>query len=282
MLAARDCSGYDAWEWAQSVYESDPKAFANLDPDGDGIACMGLSSGFAPAFWKSELPKNVVLGTLEEIIDGDTYQITVNSRSDRYRLYRADTPEVFESPECGGSSATDYARYALTFSDTLGQVWVETVGQQDQYGRMLAYIWFTVGGEPYLLNHVLINNGWARDVDYDSAIDPYRVELRNAAGFAERHQLGVWKQCGGFGVAMPSAQTLSAQAPPPTEASFELEPTQAPMSLGGACDPNYSPCVPNVTDDLDCDDIQMAVQVIGYDRHGFDRDGDGYGCESYG
>lgn len=47
------------------------------------------------------------------------------------------------------------------------------------------------------------------------------------------------------------------------------------------CDPNYSPCVPNVSYDLDCPDIGFEVEVIGYDKHGFDRDGDGYGCESY-
>lgn len=48
------------------------------------------------------------------------------------------------------------------------------------------------------------------------------------------------------------------------------------------CDPNYSGgCVPNVGYDLDCPDIGFSVSVIGYDRHRFDRDGDGYGCESY-
>ena len=47
------------------------------------------------------------------------------------------------------------------------------------------------------------------------------------------------------------------------------------------CDPNYSGCVPNVSYDLDCADIGFSVTVIGYDKHRFDRDGDGYGCESY-
>lgn len=46
------------------------------------------------------------------------------------------------------------------------------------------------------------------------------------------------------------------------------------------CDPNYSPCVPYVSYDLNCPDIgYMTVRVIGYDRHGFDRDRDGFGCE---
>jgi hypothetical protein len=47
------------------------------------------------------------------------------------------------------------------------------------------------------------------------------------------------------------------------------------------CDTNYSGCVPIVSYDLDCNDIGRSVVVLGYDKHGFDRDNDGYGCESY-
>lgn len=47
------------------------------------------------------------------------------------------------------------------------------------------------------------------------------------------------------------------------------------------CDPDYSGCVPNVSYDLDCDDVQEEVEVYGDDYHGLDGDGDGYGCESY-
>lgn len=48
------------------------------------------------------------------------------------------------------------------------------------------------------------------------------------------------------------------------------------------CDSNYTPCVPNVSYDLDCPDIGFQVTVIGNDHHGFDgNDNDGQGCESY-
>ena len=67
--------------------------------------------------------------------------------------------------------------------------------------------------------------------------------------------------------------------------------SKAPSSTGGgtgavltsSCDPNYSGyCVPNVSYDLDCPDIGHMVYVVGVDRHRFDADNDGYGCESYG
>ena len=54
---------------------------------------------------------------------------------------------------------------------------------------------------------------------------------------------------------------------------------QAPPTSN--CDPNYSGCVPKVSYDLNCPDIGFMVRVIGRDKHNFDRDKDGYGCESY-
>ncbi len=57
-------------------------------------------------------------------------------------------------------------------------------------------------------------------------------------------------------------------------------PPPAPKPITN-CAPGYSPCVPNVSYDLNCPDIGFSVTVTGSDPHGFDRDGDGYGCESY-
>lgn len=47
------------------------------------------------------------------------------------------------------------------------------------------------------------------------------------------------------------------------------------------CNPNYSPCIPNSSYDLDCADVGKTVRVIGTDEYRLDRDGDGAGCESY-
>ncbi len=55
----------------------------------------------------------------------------------------------------------------------------------------------------------------------------------------------------------------------------------APAAPAAAeCDPNYTgTCVPIVSYDLNCDDIDGSVTVVGSDPHGFDGDGDGSGCE---
>lgn len=66
---------------------------------------------------------------------------------------------------------------------------------------------------------------------------------------------------------------------PPVDKVIAIGTYEAPVQK---CDPNYSGgCVPIVSYDLDCPDIGFAVTVIGRDIHRFDRDKDGYGCESY-
>lgn len=69
----------------------------------------------------------------------------------------------------------------------------------------------------------------------------------------------------------------AAPAPKPQPAA---QAPAADSASGSGCDPNYSgTCVPQVSYDLNCDDISGSVTVLGSDPHGFDGDGDGYGCE---
>ena len=48
------------------------------------------------------------------------------------------------------------------------------------------------------------------------------------------------------------------------------------------CDPSYPEvCIASPPPDLNCDDVPFKdIQVVGSDPHGFDREGDGIGCES--
>ena len=71
--------------------------------------------------------------------------------------------------------------------------------------------------------------------------------------------------------------TLAMQPKIVVRGTYVKPVVQAPPA--SSCDPNYSGCVPIVTYDLDCGDIGFTVRVLGYDKHGFDRDRDGYGCE---
>jgi hypothetical protein len=58
-------------------------------------------------------------------------------------------------------------------------------------------------------------------------------------------------------------------------------PPPPPPPSSPSCIPSYSPCVPNVSYDLDCPDIGFRVSVHGADPYNLDADNDGIGCERY-
>jgi hypothetical protein len=133
------CTSYDAWEWAQAVFESDRTTYQALDPDGDGTACPELPHGFAPSFWTTAIPKDVQEATLVRVIDGDTFEVLIDGVSNRVRIYRADTPETQNEQHCGGPEATAFATTALSYNDTPGTVYIEKdTTSRDKYGRELA------------------------------------------------------------------------------------------------------------------------------------------------
>jgi micrococcal nuclease len=51
---------------------------------------------------------------------------------------------------------------------------------------------------------------------------------------------------------------------------------------GSECDPSYpTVCIPSLPADLDCGDIQYRrFEVLPPDRHGFDGNKDGVGCQN--
>jgi len=86
--------------------------------------------------------------------------------------------------------------------------------------------------------------------------------------------LGLWKSCPGTQLT-PNEDLTTVSAVMTSTAS---------ASANGACDPNYTECLPVFPPDLDCTDVKRLglapVHVIGKDVHKLDRDGDGVGCDS--
>jgi micrococcal nuclease len=264
-----DCADYDAWEWAQSIYDQQPSTRDGLDPDGNGIACDDLPrGGFAPAWWTDAIPGTAIEAELVSIVDGDTLVVTIDGAEDEVRFYRSDAPEY---AGCGGVEATEFVQRALAFNDDDLKMFLESdVTGRDRYDRRLAYVWFQIEGKPYLLNEVLLRSGWARDVDYGDRL--YGDQLGMAEQFAERWQIGQWELCGGF----DASDLIGSDAP--------VEEITQEGPGAGECDPSYpGVCIPpiEVTGDLDCGQIEFRrFQVIQPDPHGFDAEGDGVGCES--
>lgn len=85
-----------------------------------------------------------------------------------------------------------------------------------------------------------------------------------------------------------SRRTAPTSAAPDSAPRAVTAPAAAPSTggaggAGGGCDPNYRPCVPRSSTDLDCGDLSGGpFAVVGSDPHGLDGDSDGEGCESQG
>lgn len=268
MLQSDNCDDYPNWEWAQWEYDWYADIREGLDPDGNEIACDHLPrGGIGPAWWTDEIPDDVDEAMLYSVVDGDTIKVIIDGKEETIRFYRADTPEM---EACGGVEATDFLRDVLSLNDEGLTLWLESdETPRDRYDRRLAYIWFTIDGQPYMLNEVLIRSGWARDVDYGDRL--YHTHLQMAAGFAERYKIGQYDLCGGF-----MAEDLS---------NTPLDEIGQEGPGAGTCDPAYPDkdvCIPpiEVTGDLDCGQIEYRrFTVLPPDPHNFDGDGNGIGCE---
>jgi micrococcal nuclease len=306
------CADFDAWPWAQSVFEQNPDAYqATMDPDLDNIACPDLPiTGFAPVGWTDGIPDSAVPAQVTSIIDGDTFDVSVTGAPDRVRMYHIDTPETTNfggGPQCGGSEASDYLAWVLSLAPN-NTVYLEyDQTQRDPFDRRLAYVWYELAGDVYMVNEIMVRNGWAESESYQPDVK-YRDELNEAEQFSVQKVVGVRLQCGRFGQpvdAQPSQeQVAQARRFQPDQGQFAIFDATAPAHVqeppasappvqpvqpsqpvqSGACDPSYpTVCIPpvGVQGDLDCGDISYRrFQVLPPDPHNFDGDFDGVGCES--
>ncbi len=174
------------------------------------------------------------------IVDGDTIEL---GNGEMVRLVGIDTPEV---GECGFDRASEnLARLVLGKQVRL------TISDEDRdyYGRLLRYV--DVGTMDAGLR--LIKNGLAIS----------RYDSRDGYGFHPREPRYIAADRG--------APNLRCSAP----VGLISQP-----SSSGNCAAGYSPCVPSYPPDLDCADVNGPIRITGSDPHGFDADGDGFGCDS--
>ena len=230
------CDAFDAWIWAQTVYEADPAGTrAALDPDEDTIACPDLPlAGFAPVLWTDAIPAAATPAQVVGITDGATLVITRNGARETIGLAAVAAPATFNLggvPECGGADATTYLSYVLRFAPG-GTVYLEPgLPARDAGGRAQVYVWFELAGEVYLVNEAMLRAGWAA-LEEPPPIGPYMEPLRAAARFAEGKALGVWLRCGGFNQppeATPvDEQVATARISQPDQGQFPPEATPTP------------------------------------------------------
>lgn len=224
---AASCADYDAWIWAQTVYETDTNRYAALDPDRDGLACPALPiSGFAPVLWTARIPADAEAAQVVAVINGDDMLISIGGVRDDVHMYHMNAPETDtnrRTPECGGAEATAYLRSILRTvpNQTVYLEYDQT--RRDGHGRRLAYVWFSIGDHVYLINEAMVRAGWAESHLYKPD-NRYGKELDAAQRFAAEHVLGIHLVCGGFsrpvGSQPSAAQVRQAMKVQPNQGQF--------------------------------------------------------------
>jgi micrococcal nuclease len=199
------------------------------------------------------------VATVLEVTDGDTIRVSIDGTEYPVRYIGIDTPEVHSESEWMGREAAD-ANAALVAGAEV--VLEKDVSETDQFGRLLRYVWVERDGDWLLVNLELLRLGYAVVSTYPPDVKYVDALYLAAQDEAQVSALGVW--------GTPPA--------PPTPVPL----TPAPVAPAGNCDRSYPDvCIPPAPPDLDCGDIGFRqFAVIPPDPHGFDREGDGIGCES--
>lgn len=202
------------------------------------------------------------------ITDGDTLRLTTGAR---VRLLQVDAPEL-GSGDCYSRAS----RTALLHRVPVGsRVVLEAdprLDRVDRFGRLLRY----VRRGTMNVNLALARMGAVAPYFFEGERGKYAGRLLAEATRAKAARRGLWGACP-RAVLDPTRQLQTGRS------------GGSPRGNRGRgivgedrCDPSYpGVCIPPYPPDVDCRDVPYSdFAVRPPDPHGFDGDGDGYGCES--
>lgn len=135
---------------------------------------------------------------VHKVVDGDTAEITINGQNKTVRFIGMDTPEVVDprkTVQCFGREASNRA-HELLDGKVVKLEYDNNVGEQDKYGRLLAYIVLPDGTN---YNQKMIADGYAHEYTYSNQAYKYQTKFKAAQMSAEVAQIGLWSPntCGG-------------------------------------------------------------------------------------
>jgi len=184
-----------------------------------------------------------ISGTVTRVIDGDT--VEVNGQSIRFALS--------STPEMNNDKGILAKAFVENLCPTGSQALVDEDDKQTQgsYGRIIGIVYCN----GINLNEAVLDAGYGW----------------LSSGFCSRSEFSThaWAQKYGCG-------TPIQEVKPPQVTTEQIKTSQS------NCDPSYPDvCIDPYPPDLDCAEIPYQdFRVLPPDRHGFDIDNDGIGCES--
>jgi micrococcal nuclease len=164
------------------------------------FACLSIYRGLAMQQQSLANQAPTVMGEyrVSNVVDGDTIEVSIDGRTQKVRLIGMDTPEVVDPRkvvQCFGREASAEAKRRLS-GKTVRLEYDVQVGEQDKYGRRLAYA-FLADGSNYAEG--MIRDGYAKEYTYQGQVYKYQAAFNRAELEAESASRGFWSSstCGG-------------------------------------------------------------------------------------
>lgn len=159
------------------------------------------------------------LYSVVSVVDGDTVKISIDGKTETFRLIGIDTPETVDPRkpvQCFGVESSNKAKELLSGK----KVRIETDASQgtyDKYNRLLAYIYREDG---LFYNKYMIEQGYAHEYTYNTPYK-YQTEFKNAQKQAQDNKAGLWSTTTCNGDTTKAASTnLTTPATIPSDSQF--------------------------------------------------------------
>lgn len=156
-----------------------------------------------------EVGENREFFLVYSVVDGDTLKINRNGKIETVRVIGIDTPETVhptKTVQCFGKEASLQAKFLLENKKVM-VVYDESQGQQDKYGRTLAYIILPDGQD---FGEVMLKAGFAHEYTYNQKYQKQAV-YKQAENYAKQNELGLWNKDTCFEFEQSLSQNNSAQ-----------------------------------------------------------------------
>jgi micrococcal nuclease len=211
-------------------------------------------------------------GKVVKVVDGDTFDVNIDGKTERVRLLLVDTPETVDSTkpvQPFGPEASAFAKETLEGQEVKLE---KDVSERDKYGRLLFYVY--IGDK--MFNEVLLEKGLAR-------VAVYPPDVKNVDKFRE-----IQKKAQTSGSGIWSIENYAkddgyhdevVKKPEPTKAPVEAaKPTPTPKAVAPAPKQNGNVYYKNCTAAREAGVTPLYEGDPGYSTK-LDRDRDGVACE---
>lgn len=174
-----DTPSSSVWDTADTAASDGPDPIEQIDE-------TGLPQGDDPC-------RGPVLGTVSEVVDGDTIKVETGRGVESVRLIGIDTPEIDHSgpdDDCFGEESKAY----LTAMIKGKRIWLTFDEEcQDQYGRTLSYV--HRGTEQHsFVQRMLLQGGWGSAYAVQPNVS-FRDVFESDQASAQSTNEGIWGSC---------------------------------------------------------------------------------------